>query len=142
MQATSNVISLHAIRGRNAMNVEESPVRAVSVENEQRAESRELIGERLFVQIIQAGDQALVGKTISCTAVDASANGIKFLTKEFVPVGCLLDLWVDDATRPGKFFLSGDARWTQSVGIATTLVGVRLQQGAATDLDEWQVGRA
>ena len=140
MQTNSKVVSLHGVREGKAMNTENNSINRETAE-EHRTESREVAGERLFVQIIQAGDPDLVGKTISCQAVDASAKGIKFLTSEFVPVGCLMDLWVDDSTRPGKFFLSGDVRWTQRVGSATTLVGVRLQEGAATDIADWQLGK-
>jgi len=139
MQATDNTINLQAVRERKDMN---SRKPSSSATQEQREETREMAGEQLFVQITQAGDQNLVGKTISCRAVDASAHGIKFVTTEFIPVGCLLDLWVDDSTRPGKFFLSGDARWTQKVGSASTMVGVRLQEGLATDIDDWRESHA
>ncbi len=105
---------------------------------EQRSEIREITGERLFVQITQASDKDLVGKTRACKAIDASAHGIKFLADDFIPVGCLLDLWVVDNSRPGKFFLSGDARWTHKVGHVSTMVGVRLQDGLATDIESWK----
>ena len=72
---------------------------------------------------------------MACKAVDASAHGIKFLADDFIPVGCLLDLWVDDKSRPGKFFLSGDVRWTHKAGKISTMVGVRLQDGLATDIE-------
>ncbi|MFP6802304.1 MAG: hypothetical protein VCA12_04085 [Pseudomonadales bacterium] len=49
-------------------------------------------GERLFVQITQSTEKDLMGKTMACKAVDASAHGIKFLAEDFIPVGCLLDL--------------------------------------------------
>lgn len=105
---------------------------------EQRSEVRAITGERLFVQITHANDKDLVGKTMACKAIDASAHGIKFLADDFIPVGCLLDLWVDDKSRPGKFFLSGDVRWTQKAGRVSTMVGVRLQDGLATDIESWK----
>jgi hypothetical protein len=105
---------------------------------DQRAEDRAISGEKLFIQVTQAEETQLVGKTISCIAVDASAHGIKLITEEFIPVGCLLDLWVDDLSRPGKYFLSGDIRWTQKVNASNTMIGVRLQDGVATDIDQWR----
>lgn len=106
--------------------------------DDSRTEGRAIIGERLFVQITQASDQSLVGKTLACKAVDASGHGIKFLADDFFPVGCTVDLWVDDKSRPGKFFLSGEARWTQKAGADSTLVGIRLLEGMATDIEGWR----
>ena len=135
MQPTEKIVSLQAARLRKLTSVKNDHQ---GTEPDQRDESREKTEKRLFVQITQASDPDLIGKTISCRAIDTSAHGVKFLTSEKIPVGCFLALWIDDATRPGKFFLTGDARWTRQVGSASTMVGVRLQEGAATDLEEWK----
>ncbi len=133
MHSVTNVVSLNKKREVAAMEASNK-----ILEREQRAEHRAISGERLFVQITQASDRDLVGVTLSCKTVDASNHGIKFLVDEFIPVGCLLDLRVDDNSRPGKFFLSGNVRWTQKVGQSSTLVGVSLQDGQATDIDHWK----
>ena len=131
---TSNIVSFKS-RTTQVMNMDtQSSVQAEDL----RSEPRELSAEKLFVQITQASDRDLIGKTMACKAVDASAHGIKFVADEFIPVGCLLDLWVDDKTRPGKYFLSGDVRWTHKVGKDSTMVGVRLQEGLATDIESWK----
>ncbi len=137
MHSTSNVVSLHKARESGAAETQ-SKQNTSGIQEEQRAEPRDHSGERLFVQITQAGDKDLVGSTLSCKTVYSSANGIKFLTTEFIPVGSLVDLWVDEQARPGKFFLSGDVRWTQKVGHTSTIVGVRLQDGLATDIENWK----
>jgi len=134
MQTRSNIVSLHRERGSDA----KQNVSAEPGSEDNRSEIREITGERLFVQITQANDKELIGKTMACKAVDASAHGIKFLADDFIPVGCLLDLWVDDKSRPGKFFLSGDVRWTHKAGKISTMVGVRLQDGLATDIETWK----
>jgi hypothetical protein len=134
MHSTSNIVSLNRSGNSEALD-RGSPDGS---EDDQRGELRKFSGERLFVQITQSNDQDLLGITLSCTTTDASSHGIKFVSDQFIPVGCLLDLWVDDNTRPGKFFLSGDVRWTQKVGHAKTIVGVRLQEGLATDIDTWR----
>ena len=103
-----------------------------------RSEIRVVSGERLFVQITQSTEKDLMGKTMACKAVDASAHGIKFLAEDFIPVGCLLDLWVDDLSRPEKYFLSGVVRWTRKAGKVSTMIGVRLQDGLATDIERWK----
>ncbi|MFT7219290.1 MAG: hypothetical protein ACI8Z1_000904 [Candidatus Azotimanducaceae bacterium] len=139
MPTPSNVVSLSSVRDARTLSTRGKD--AGSPEDN-RAEARELTGERLFVQITQADDKDLIGKTMACSAIDASAHGIKFLADDFIPVGCQLDLWVDDEARPGKFFLSGESRWTQKVGRTSTMVGVRLQDGLATDIESWQDSRS
>ncbi len=134
MQTPSNIVSLHKERGNEAKH--RSPIELGPEDN--RTEIRVSSGERLFVQITQSSEKDLIGKTMACKAVDASAHGIKFLVEDFIPVGCLLDLWVDDLARPGKFFLSGDVRWTHKTGRVSTMVGVRLQNGLATDIESWK----
>ena len=136
MHTTTNIVSLDSARNANALAAQEKPETQGVIDN--RSEGRAIIGERLFVQITQANDKDLIGKTMACKAVDASASGIKFVAEDFFPVGCSVDLWVDDKTRPGKFFLSGEARWTQKSGPDATLVGVRLQDGMATDIEGWK----
>lgn len=137
MQNTTNIVTLQQPRDVATREMHSSLYSAEAIKDN-RCEGRSIAGDRLFVQITQAADKEFVGKTISCTAVDSSAHGIKFLTEEEVPPGCLMDLWVDNQARPGKFFLSGDARWTQKAGAVSTLVGVRLQEGTATDIDSWK----
>ena len=88
MQTRSNIVSLHKHRGREAK--QNLPVELGLEDN--RSEIREISGERLFVQITQSSEKELIGKTMACRAIDASAHGIKFLADDFIPVGCLLDL--------------------------------------------------
>ena len=101
--------------------------------------------DRLFTQIVLAADDPeLVGVTLSCTAVNMSMGGIQFKTTQAVPVGTLLDLWVDVSSRPGKFFLAGEVRWSRPTGeydengSELHFVGVQLKSGAATDILDWR----
>ncbi|MBO6655824.1 MAG: hypothetical protein JJ934_02955 [Pseudomonadales bacterium] len=135
MQTTSNIVSLQKARGSGMMGGKTKTGADIT---EQRSEVRGMTGERLFVQITHAHDKDLIGRTMACKAMDSSAHGIKFLAEDFIPVGCRLDLWVDDQSRPGKFFLSGDTRWTQKAGSMSTMIGVRLQDGLATDIESWK----
>jgi Tfp pilus assembly protein PilZ len=101
--------------------------------------------DRLFTQVVLAADEPeLVGMTLSCTAVNMSMGGIQFKTAQSVPVGTLLDLWVDVSSRPGKFFLAGEVRWSRPTGEMDEngselhFVGVQLKSGAATDILDWR----
>ena len=138
MHMSPKVVSLQSARESAAMSLENESENVESFPNNQRSEKRVTRSDRLFVQVTQAEDQNLVGKTTACKILDSSANGIRFLTSEPIPAGCLMDLWVDDSSRPGKFFLSGDVRWSEPVGSVSTMVGIRLQEGLTTDIDQWQ----
>lgn len=97
--------------------------------------------DRLFVQVVLcSSDPGLVGTTISCDAVNLSMGGIQFHTHLEIPVGALLDLWVDIRSRPGKFFLAGEIRWVRPDAETDGgwIVGVQLKPGAATDIVEWR----
>jgi len=100
--------------------------------------------DRLFTQVVLSADNPdLVGTTLSCTAINMSVGGIQFVTHEPLPIGALLDLWVDISSRPGKFFLAGEVRWTRpgedgDDGNPVWRVGVQLKSGAATDILDWR----
>ena len=112
---------------------------------DQRLHPRLDSDDRLFTQVVLSADNPqLVGTTLSCTAVNLSVGGIQFRTSASVPAGSLLDLWVDVASRPGKFFLAGEVRWsrptgeTNDKGVEEWLIGVQLKTGAATDIMDWR----
>jgi len=113
--------------------------------NDKRLHPRVESDDRLFTQVVLAADEPeLVGTTLSCTAINMSIGGIQFKTTEPVPVGTLLDLWVDVSSRPGKFFLAGEVRWSRPTaeadenGTELHFVGVQLKSGAATDILDWR----
>jgi len=113
--------------------------------NNKRVHPRLESDDRLFTQVVLAADEPdLVGSTLSCNAVNMSMGGIQFKTSSAVPVGTLLDLWVDVSSRPGKFFLAGEVRWSRPTGEQDEndqeiyFVGVQLRSGAATDILDWR----
>jgi hypothetical protein len=96
--------------------------------------------DRLFVQVVLSSNEPdLVGTTVAGTALNFSIAGIQFRCTRRIPVGALLDLWVDIRSRPGKFFLAGEVRWVRPADDADDwVIGVQLRPGAATDIVEWQ----
>ncbi len=113
--------------------------------NDKRLHPRLDSDDRLFSQVVLAADAPdMVGETLACRAVNMSMGGIQFKTSEAVPVGTLLDLWVDVASRPGKFFLAGEVRWSRPTseydenGAELHFIGVQLKSGAATDILDWR----
>ena len=134
MQTTSDIANLRNDLESDAY--QNLPVEPGSQDN--RSEIRVASRESLFVQITQSSEKNLIGKTMACKAVDASGHGIKFLAEGSIPDGCLLDLWVDDLQRLGKYFLSADVCWSREAGKVSTVIGVRLQEGLATDIQHWK----
>jgi Tfp pilus assembly protein PilZ len=136
MTRDSNVIELKGarekLRNRQARN-----------RDDKRMHARLSSDDRLFVQVVlSAAEPDLVGTTVSCAAVNLSVGGIQFRTKAPIPTGALLDLWVDIRSRPGKFFLAGEVRWSRPAaeedGDGGWIVGVQLKSGAATDIIDWR----
>lgn len=128
---SDNVVQLESARTRQQ--------RAADARLHPRLQSE----DRLFTQVVlSADDPDLVGTTLSCNAVNLSVGGVQFRTNAQVPAGSLLDLWIDVATRPGKFFLAGEVRWCRPVvaedGSPEWFVGVQLKSGAATDILDWR----
>lgn len=130
---TDNIIDLSTVR-----------VRARQRSADKRLHPRLDSDDRLFTQVVLSSDDPeLVGTTLSCTAVNLSVGGLQFRTSAPLPVGALLDLWVDISSRPGKFFLAGEVRWTRpgrpdADGNASWNIGVQLKSGAATDILHWR----
>lgn len=129
----NNVIDIQTARSKNQRS------------QDKRMHSRLESDDRLFTQVVlSADDPDMVGTTLSCTAVNLSVGGIQFRTGSHIPKGSLLDLWVDVASRPGKFFLSGEVRWSRPTGDIDEngnelwFTGVQLKSGAATDIVDWR----
>ena len=130
---TSNIIQFNSARSKSRQS------------NDKRMHARMNSDDRLFTQVVLSADEPdLVGTTLSCTAVNLSVGGIQFRTNAPVPTGSLLDLWVDVSSRPGKFFLAGEVRWSRPTGendingSEQWFVGVQLKSGAATDIIDWR----
>ena len=112
---------------------------------DQRLHPRLERDDRLFTQVVLSADEPdIVGTTLSCTAVNLSVGGVQFRSNSSVPAGSLMDLWVDVSSRPGKFFLAGEVRWSRPTGNFDDdgqqewFIGVQLKSGAATDIVDWR----
>ncbi len=139
MTRADNVIELDSGKRRPQNN------RTSLARNDKRMYPRLESDDRLFVQVVLcAPEPDLIGTTVACRAVNLSIGGIQFRTDVKMPLGSLLDLWVDIRSRPGKFFLAGEVRWVRPTaesedGAADDwIVGAQLRPGAATDIVEWQ----
>jgi Tfp pilus assembly protein PilZ len=133
MATDSNIVELASARSKSAQT------------QDKRLHPRLESDDRLFTQVVLSSENPdLVGTTLSCTAINLSVGGIQFRTNSPVPAGSLLDLWVDVSSRPGKFFLAGEVRWSRRSGTTNLkgeeewFIGVQLKSGAATDITDWR----
>ena len=139
---TSSLLLSTIINLSNARNRQSIDKPMANGRYEQRQETRHDSSERLFLQVVQSTNPDLVGITLSCTTIDVSPNGLQISCSQEIPVGCVIDLWVDDSARPGKFFLSSEVRWSREKQAGNFHVGVQLLEGAATDIQEWRTRQA
>ena len=99
--------------------------------------------DRLFVQVILCGSRPdLIGRTWSCRAVATEHHALEFLCGGALPSDALVDLWVDLSERPGKFFLSGFVQSSAHADDGRHRIRVLLEDGAATDIDDWVAHQA
>lgn len=126
----------------NVIELKAPKVRARSIDK--RIHPRVDSDDRLFAQVVLSSeDPALVGLTVAGRAVNFSIGGLQFSCTASIPPGTLLDLWIDVANRPGKFFLSGEVRWSRFTGLNRSgdsgyAIGVQLRPSAATDYQLWR----
>lgn len=105
---------------------------------ERRRESRYAAEDRAYIQIVDADERELIGMTLSCEVTDVSGLGIRVLTRTWVPDGTRLDVWLDDSSRHGKFFLTSEVRWASVTSSGQCELGVELLDSPASDITEWR----
>ena len=110
-------------------------------DNDRRQHIRLQREDKLFIQVIAASESPqLVGETLSCTAVDISASGLKITLHDEVPIGSEIDLWVDIRSCAAKYFLNGLVKWCYEAdaGDNSYQIGVELLNMPYTDFINWQ----
>ncbi len=134
-EKSANVVSLfdetHRMKAKGDM--------GMSGTAERRLEARQASESRLFVQITACADTDLIGTTFSCHTQDVSAGGLRILSEAHVPQGAKLDLWVENALRPGKYFLTSDVRWVETLDTGDCSMGLVLQESPTTDIELWRM---
>jgi len=107
---------------------------------ERRKERRLPHDDRLFVKVVSPeADPGLAGKTIHCSTVDISSNGLRLRVDTLLAEGSGLELWVGRNDGPGSLVLAGWVQWCQDAedGHGYT-VGVELDDTRSEDLATWK----
>jgi Tfp pilus assembly protein PilZ len=113
-------------------------VNAMNESAERRMEQRLARQDRLFAQITSCAETDLVGTTFSCYTQDVSAGGLCITSEAYIPSDAKLDLWVENSSRPGKYFLTSDVRWVAPMQGSQCAVGLELQPSPTTDIELWR----
>ena len=130
MSATASTARILEFRPRAS-----SPYRSALARS---APATDLCRGKLFAQLVLCdADASLIGRTWACRSVRVSPASIEFLCERALPEGSLVDLWVDLASSPGKYYLSGQVTQSRPGHADRFLVRVELEGGAATDYDAW-----
>lgn len=109
--------------------------------NERRDNPRLMRDDKLFIQILAASENpALVGSTLSCSALDISRQGIRLGVDHEAPVGSEIELWVDVNGMSEKYFLNGFIKWCYELDSdsASYELGIELIEKDLTDYAIWQ----
>ena len=104
-----------------------------------RKTSRYARQDRLMAQVtasIQAVDTAK--KSWPAKTLDISKRGLRILGSNSLPIGAVVDLWIEVAGLKGKFYLSSEVRWSRMDDRLGYIMGVELREGLGSDIGHWE----
>lgn len=104
-----------------------------------RKTSRYARQDRLMAQVtasIQPIDAAK--KSWPAKTLDISKRGLRILGSDSLPIGAVVDLWVEVAGLKGKFYLSSEVRWSRIDDSLGHIMGVELRDGLGSDIGHWE----
>ncbi|MDH5516469.1 MAG: PilZ domain-containing protein [Gammaproteobacteria bacterium] len=70
--------------------------------------------------------------------LDISRRGLRIMGGDSLPVGSVLDLWVEIAGLKGKFHLNSEVRWSSIDDRLGYVMGVELREGLGSDIGHWE----
>lgn len=104
---------------------------------DKRGESRVSHNIRFFVHVSECDeDPDLIGVSVSCEAIDFSANGLQFRTDHVIPIGSMLNITIGIGSPFAMFLLAGEIKWITEKD-DECLLGVLLQDLQGTDYADW-----
>lgn len=109
---------------------------------DQRHESRRRASNRMLVQIVECEDSQKKGHTLSAKAQNLSSQGIQFDSELAIPAGSKVDIWVQNESSAGSYFLCGLIIWSQADEdrVGQYKAGVKLLARDWTDIKAWRLG--
>lgn len=104
-----------------------------------RKNSRYARQDRLMSQVTASIQSVDVDKvTTPGKTLDISKRGLRIRSNDSVPIGSMLDLWVEISGLKGKFYLSSEVRWSKLDDRLGHIMGVELREGLGSDIVQWE----
>jgi len=70
--------------------------------------------------------------------LDISKRGLRIMGNDSIPVGAMVDLWVEIAGLKGKFYLNSEVRWSKIDDRLGYVMGLELCEGLGSDIGHWE----
>lgn len=70
--------------------------------------------------------------------LDISRRGLRIMGGDSLPIGSVLDLWVEIAGLKGQFHLNSEVRWSNIDDRLGYVMGVELREGLGSDIGHWE----
>ena len=70
--------------------------------------------------------------------LDISRRGLRIMGGDSLPIGSVLDLWVEIAGLKGQFHLNSEVRWSSVDDRLGYVMGVELREGLGSDIGHWE----
>ena len=105
----------------------------------QRKTSRFARQDRLMAQVT-ASMQSTESEKMSWPAktLDISRRGLRIMSNSSLPIGSVVDLWIEIAGLKGKFYLNSEVRWSKLDHRLGYIMGVELREGLGSDIGHWE----
>lgn len=95
--------------------------------------------DRLMAQVtgsVQATD--IEKMSWPAKTLDISKRGLRIIGSSSLPIGAVVDLWVEVTGLKGKFYLNSEVRWARIDDRLGYIMGVELREGHGSDISHWE----
>jgi PilZ domain len=95
--------------------------------------------DRLMAQVASSVQTTGIEKmSWPARTLDISKRGLRIIGKSSLPIGAVVDLWVEVAGLKGKFYLNSEVRWASVDDRLGFIMGVELREGHGSDIGHWE----
>ncbi|MDH5394015.1 MAG: PilZ domain-containing protein [Gammaproteobacteria bacterium] len=95
--------------------------------------------DRLIAQVLASMHSADTEKpSWPAKTLDISRRGLRIMGGDSLPIGAVVDLWVEIAGLKGRFHLNSEVRWSSMDDRLGYIMGVELREGLGSDIGHWE----
>lgn len=111
----------------------------MSIVQNHRKNSRYARQDRLMAQVTASLHSIDADKaTHPAKTLDISKRGLRIMGNDSIPVGSMVDLWVEITGLKGKFYLNSEVRWSKLDDRLGYVMGLELCEGLGSDINHWE----